>query len=322
MLAVRGLLHAYRGRTDAGQADAARAVELAGKLGMPLLATMAAQAFGIAALSAGDARAAHKRLGPFADSALAAGLAEPALCRFLPDEVEALTRLGELGPAEALLGPFETRSVRLGRGWGIAAAGRCRGLLLAARGDLADGLAALEAGLEVHRRLAMPFEEARTLLATGEVHRRARHKRKAVVFLQAALVIFERLGAPRWQERTRDELARVGTYATPPGAGPVLTAAEQRVADLVAAGRTNAEVAAELFMGAADGGSAPVPGVPQAQRAVPHRTVPGAGIAHPAACFLRSPHSTLRVSRIRAGTVSPYRRQSAPIGPAACSSAD
>ena len=38
MLAVRGLLHAYRGRTDAGQADAARAVELAGKLGMPLLA--------------------------------------------------------------------------------------------------------------------------------------------------------------------------------------------------------------------------------------------------------------------------------------------
>ena len=38
---------------------------------------------------------------------------------------------------------------------------------------------------------------------------------------------------------------------TPPrsGAGPVLTAAEQRVADLVAAGRTNAEIAAELFMG-------------------------------------------------------------------------
>ena len=182
-------------------------------------------------------------------TALAAGLAEPALCRFLPDEVEALTRLGELGPAEALLGPFETRSARLGRGWGIATAGRCRGLLLAARGDLADGVAALETGLEVHRRLAMPFEEARTLLAAGEVHRRARHKRKALVFLQAALVIFERLGAPRWQERVRDELARVGTHATPPGAGPVLTAAEQRVADLVAAGRTNAEVAAELFMG-------------------------------------------------------------------------
>ena len=40
-----------------------------------------------------------------------------------------------------------------------------------------------------------------------------------------------------------------GLRSTPRGAGPVLTAAEQRVADLVAAGRTNSEVAAELFMG-------------------------------------------------------------------------
>ena len=201
MSAARGLLHAYRGRIDAGLRDAARAVELAGELGMPLPAAMAAQAFGIAALSAGDAAGAHERLGPLAETALAAGVAEPALCRFVPDEVEALTRLGELGAAEALLGPFEARSAQLGRGWGIAAAGRCRGLLLAARGDLAAAGAALETALEAHQRLAMPFEEARTLLAAGEVHRRARQKQQALDFLQAALVIFERLGAPRWQDR-------------------------------------------------------------------------------------------------------------------------
>ena len=41
----------------------------------------------------------------------------------------------------------------------------------------------------------------------------------------------------------------MGTHATPRGTGPVLTAAEQRVADLAAAGHTNAEVAAGLFMG-------------------------------------------------------------------------
>lgn len=82
------------------------------------------------------------------------------------------------------------------------------------------------------------------------MHRRARHKHKALEVLQGALVIFERLGAPLWENRVRDELGRVGTCAAPaPGAGPVLTAAEQRVADLVAAGRTNAEVAAGLFMG-------------------------------------------------------------------------
>ena len=249
MSAARGLLHAYRGRIDAGLRDAARAVELAGNLGMPLPAAMAAQAFGIAALSAGDARGAHQRLGPLAAAVLAAGVAEPALCRFVPDEVEALTRLGELAAAEALLSPFEARSAQLGRGWGIATARRCRGLLLAARGDLAGAGAALDTGLEAHQRLAMPFEEARTLLAAGEVHRRARHKQRALDFLQAALAIFERLGAPRWQDRVLGEVARVGTRATPRGAGPVLTAAEQRVADLVAAGHTNAEVAAGLFMG-------------------------------------------------------------------------
>ena len=249
MLAVRGLMHAYRGRIDAGLADAARAVELARELGMPLVADMAAQALGIAALSVGDPGCAHEQLGPFAEATLAVGVAEPALCRFLPDEIEALTRLGELGAVEALLGQFETRSAQLGRSWGIATAGRCRGLLLAAAGDLVGGLAALEAALEAHRRLAMPFEEARTFLAAGEVHRRARHKHKALVCFQTALAIFERLGAPRWQRRVCDELARVGTHAMPAGAGPVLAAAEQRVAELVTAGRSNSEIAAGLFMG-------------------------------------------------------------------------
>jgi DNA-binding CsgD family transcriptional regulator len=249
MSAVRGLLHAYRGRIDASQRDASRAVELARNLGMPLPAITAAQAFGIAALSVGDARSAHEQLGPFAETMLAAGIREPALCRFLPDEIEALTRLGEFSTAESLLSLFEARSAQLERSWGIATAGRCRGLLLAARGDLTDGEAALEAGLEAQKRLAMPFEEARTLLAAGEVHRRQRHKRKALALLQAALTIFEQLGAPRWQRRVTEELARLGTPAAPSGNGPVLTAAEQRVADLVAAGHTNPEIAAELFMG-------------------------------------------------------------------------
>src|SRR5271165_5572319 len=52
------------------------------------------------------------------------------------------------------------------------------------------------------------------------------------------------LGAARWQDRVLGELARVRTHATPRETGPVLTAAEQRVADLVAAGRTNPEIAA------------------------------------------------------------------------------
>jgi DNA-binding CsgD family transcriptional regulator len=243
MSAARGLLHVYRGRIDAGLRDAVRAVELAAELGMPLPAATAAQAFGIAALSLGDAAAAHERLGPLAEAALTGGMTEPALCRFVPDEIEALIRLGDLPRAQTLLGPFEARSAELGRADAEATAARCRGLLLAARGDLADAAAVLAA-----IRHRGPFEEARTLLVAGEVHRRARHKQQALDSLQAALSIFERLGAPRWQSRVLGELARVGTHVTPRGAGPVLTAAERQVADLVAAGQTNAEVATALFM--------------------------------------------------------------------------
>ena len=68
MSASRGLLHVYRGRIDAGLRDATRATELAGEIGMPLLAAIAAQAFGIGALSMGDARTAHERLGSSADA--------------------------------------------------------------------------------------------------------------------------------------------------------------------------------------------------------------------------------------------------------------
>ena len=55
---------------------------------------------------------------------------------------------------------------------------------------------------------------------------------------------FERLGAAVWIERARAELGRGGGRAREDG----LSAAERRVAVLVAAGRTNREVAAQLFL--------------------------------------------------------------------------
>lgn len=249
MSGTRGLLHAYRGRVEAARADGARALEQARTLGMPLLAIVGAQPLGIAALSTGDAEGAHAQLGPVAEAVLGAGLAEPSVCRFLPDEIEALTRLGRLEAAEALLGPFEARSAQLRRHWGLAAGLRCRGLLLASRGDTAAAASALESALAGIRRLALPFEEARTLLAVGEVHRRARHKHAAVSYLQEALREFERLGAPAWAARARGELDRVGVRGPRAESGPALTAAEQRVVSLVVAGQTNTEIAAQLFMG-------------------------------------------------------------------------
>ena len=249
MSGARGLLHAYRGRIEPARRDAAYVVGLAQTLGMPLLAIIGAQPFGIAALSVGDPQGAHRELGPFAEAVLTAGMAEPSVCRFVPDEIEALTRVGQFSMAEALLGLFEARSAQLRRDWGVATALRCRGLLLAASGDLGGAAAALESALIEIQPLALPFEEARTLLVAGEVHRRARHKHVAGSFLRQALQGFERLGAPLWATRARSELDRVGIRGLRPESEQSLTAAEQRVVDLVVAGRTNNEIAAELFMG-------------------------------------------------------------------------
>ena len=56
---------------------------------------------------------------------------------------------------------------------------------------------------------------------------------------------FEQLGAATWIERARSELGSIGGRTREEG----LTPAEQRVAALVAEGRTNREVAAALFLG-------------------------------------------------------------------------
>jgi DNA-binding CsgD family transcriptional regulator len=102
----------------------------------------------------------------------------------------------------------------------------------------------------VHREIPFPFEEARTLLVAGQVYRRARHKAEAGRCLRAAVETFERLGCPPWGCLARAELGRVGLRSSRNDlTGTELTSTERRVADLVVAGRTNAEVAAQLFMG-------------------------------------------------------------------------
>ena len=63
--------------------------------------------------------------------------------------------------------------------------------------------------------------------------------------LEDALAVFERIGAALWAERARGELKRISGRAPAPHA---LTPAEERVAALVAEGKTNRAVAATLYL--------------------------------------------------------------------------
>jgi DNA-binding CsgD family transcriptional regulator len=203
---------------------------------------------GFLELSLGDPPSAHARLGPLVGTLHAMGVGEPTAFPVLPDEIEALIGLGELDQAEPLIEELEAQGRALDRAWALAGAARCRGLLAAARGDPQGALAHLQRALQEHQRVAWPFELARTLRAQGMVLRRDKHKTAAKAALEQALGIFERLGALLWAQATNAELERVGLRPAAPTGVSGMTAAEARVAELVAAGRTNREVAGELFM--------------------------------------------------------------------------
>jgi DNA-binding NarL/FixJ family response regulator len=178
------------------------------------------------------------------EETLAAGIREPGAMRFLPDAVEALVELGCPEEAEALLEDFTGRAQALSRVSATAAALRCRGLVLAAGSDFEAAEALLERVLDEDNGLR-PFERARTRLALGTVQRKARQRAAARTTLQLAIREFEEVGAELWAVRAEGELTRIGGRAPSPGS---LTPAERRIAELVAQGHSNKDVAAELVV--------------------------------------------------------------------------
>lgn len=248
MHAARALIRAYRGPLGEARAEAESAIDGGLRSGVYYPALLGSHALGLAELASGNPAAAHAILAMVTAATAGREMVDPGwlALRPIPDDIESLIRLGDLTAAEALLGPLEERARRLDRAWALARAGRCRALLASARGDTEAASAALRLAFAAHERLEMPFELARTHLAAGEAARRARRKVAAREHVAQARVMFARLGAAPWAERATAELARLG--ATRAG-GQALTQAERQVAGLVAAGRTNREAAAELYMG-------------------------------------------------------------------------
>jgi DNA-binding CsgD family transcriptional regulator len=225
---------------------AADGVRLALSNDDPFYGNSSRAVLGFLELSLSNFEAATAELGPVLAYLERLGAAEPAIIPCLADHVEALVALGRIDEAEPLVDRLEERGQALDGPWALAAAARCRGLIATARGDLDGADAALERAVLEHRRAAQPFELGRTLLALGEVQRRARRRRAARETLQQALAIFEELEAPLWAARAQAELARIGGRRAQ--ATNELTAGERRVAELVAEGKTNKEVAAVLVV--------------------------------------------------------------------------
>lgn len=239
---------AHIGLADEARAIAADVLVLAAETGQQYRLGLVDQGMlGFLELSLGDTARAVEYLDPAAELLHKLGAADPSLFTFSPDAIEALVELGRLERAAELLGRLESQARRLQRGWALLAAARCRGLLAAARGDDESARAAFAESIAIHEGLpsARPFELARTLLAQGRAARRAKHRAAAREALTRALELFDQVGAALWAERAAAELARI------PGRMPAtdeLTGTERQVAELVAQGLSNKEVAAKLYV--------------------------------------------------------------------------
>jgi len=244
-MAAAALVDAHLGRVADAERTARTLLARAQEDGSDLYIVRSLALLGFLELSRGDMREAERQLARATERATALGIGEPGLLRFVPDRVEALVALGRVDEASSALRPFEEAAARLEREWAVAAAGRCRGLVLGAGGDRAGAVATLERARDGHLVTGMPFELGRTLLVLGAAQRRARQRRAARESLEEAAGVFERLGAPLWAAKARAELGRIAGRAP---ANETLTPAEARIAERVARGLSNREVAAELVI--------------------------------------------------------------------------
>jgi DNA-binding NarL/FixJ family response regulator len=245
-IAQRAFVNAYEGEIAAAREGAEEAIAVAESIDFFLPRLWACATLALLELSVGNPESAWRASEEMTGPVETFGIAEPITLFFLPDAIEALVAVGQIARAEQLISLLERRGRELDRPWALAIGARCRGLQLAADGDLAGSADALAAALAEHARLDMPFERARTVFVKGLVERRAKQRAKARASLTEAHEAFERMGAQLWAARARDELARVSGRR--PRSSGELTPTEQRVAELAAAGLSNKEVAEALFM--------------------------------------------------------------------------
>jgi DNA-binding CsgD family transcriptional regulator len=247
LLYARSLVDAWLGRADTARSAARRLVEETGALGMDKAVPRGLAVLGLLALSEGDAETAARELAEAARRRDEMGIRHPGAEPELSDAVEALALAGDVVEAAVLVKRLEGCAEMVDSPWPYAAAARGRGALLLAQGKPDESAAALEEAAASFDRLGFPPDAARARLLLGRALLRGGRRSRAAEGLAAARGSFAELGAVLWEARASEELER----AAPGRSAGELTAAEQRVVELVATGMTNRETGQALFMSVA-----------------------------------------------------------------------
>jgi DNA-binding CsgD family transcriptional regulator len=167
--------------------------------------------------------------------------------RVLPSMIEAAVRVGDGDAASRALNRFADRVADSKSDWALGLLARSQALL--ADDDSAEALYQL--ALERLGNTTITVELARAHLLYGEWLRRRNRRTDARDELRIAFDMFATMGAEAFAGRARDELLATGERARKRTVetSTDLTPQEAHVARLAAAGDTNAEIAAQLFIG-------------------------------------------------------------------------
>jgi len=171
------------------------------------------------------------------------------------DLVEVLLACDRPDEAGQVLASGEQAAARAGTDWAAMTASRARAALLLAH-DQPTAAAAAAAQVARAARSRAPVTAARAQLLHGTALAAAGDRPAAIASLIAAESALDGFGTVRWRDAAVRELRALGHRVRRPardtssGTPGPLTAREREIADLVAAGRTNREVAGQLVLSA------------------------------------------------------------------------
>lgn len=194
-------------------------------------------------LAEGSYQSAFDRLRPLLD----VPFLHPTYLHFAPF-VEAAVRSGHRDDAVYTADIVAAMAAASPTPWLTGLHHRCQALVA----DDEDADTHYRRAIDLLDSAVVPLDSGRAHLLYGEWLRRLKRRREAREHLREALGIFERINASAFAERARTELLATGERVRQPHtvAGVELAEREATVAKMAAAGATNAEIAASLFISA------------------------------------------------------------------------